>query len=130
LAAHKKAMSQWNKSGDETARPDEPVKPAMKRYIVGDVTVEALAPLLESSPRGLLAMRDELSGWFNGFNQYKSGGKGSDASQWLELYRGGTLMVDRRSTDRPPIYVPRASASVTGTIQPGILRRGLTREHF
>ena len=42
--------------------PSEP--PSAQRFIVGDATVEALIPLLQDNPRGLLLARDELNGWF------------------------------------------------------------------
>ena len=72
----------------------------LERLIVSDITIEALAMLLEENPRGLGVARDELSGWLASFNQYK-GGKGADASQWLELYRAGVLIVDRKTAERP-----------------------------
>ncbi len=85
--------------------------------------------ILEENPRGLGVVRDELSGWLSSFNQYK-GGKGADGSQWLELHRGGMLIVDRKTAERRTIYVPRAAASITGTIQPGVIRRGYGKEQF
>jgi hypothetical protein len=64
-----------------------------------------------------------------GFNQYKPKG-GSDAASWLELHRAGTIIVDRKTGIPRTIYVPRAAVSVCGTVQPGTLRRRLTREFF
>ena len=71
------------KSGKIDTAPDQPERPVCKRYITTDTTVEALAPKLLENPRGLALVRDELSGWFAGFNQYKAGGKGADAAHWL-----------------------------------------------
>ena len=106
----------------------KPVEPVAKRYYCSDITIEALAGLLKDAPRGLLVARDELAGWLKGFNAYKK--KGGDDAQWLELYRAGTLLVDRKSGVPKTIHVPSASVSVTGGIQPSILEAALGREHF
>lgn len=119
----------WKRKKDDRGDPPEkPELPVCQRYIVSDTTIEALAPILVTNPRGLLLARDELSGWLGGFNQYKSG-RGSDVPNWLEMHRAGTVTVDRKTGVRL-IYVPRAAVSVTGTIQPGTLRRVLTVEFF
>jgi hypothetical protein len=88
-----------------------------------------LALILEENLRGIGVVRDELSAWLASFNQYKAG-RGSDASQWLELHRGGPLIVDRKTAERRMIYVPRAAASIGGTIQPGVIKRGYGKEQF
>ncbi|MCH7591787.1 MAG: DUF3987 domain-containing protein [Planctomycetes bacterium] len=106
-----------------------PERPACIRYVVSDVTIEALAPILEANPRGVLCERDEIDGWFASFNQYKAG-KGSDRANWLQLHRAGTITIDRKTGERGTIHVPLAAASLCGTIQPGTLRRVLTAEHF
>ncbi len=106
--------------------PSEP--PSAPRFVVGDVTVEALIPLLQENPRGLLMARDELNGWFGSFNQY-SAGKGSDASYWLSMYGGESLVVDRKTGTPRTISVPQAAVWITGGIQPGILDRAFGKEH-
>jgi hypothetical protein len=107
----------------------KPVEPVATRHYCSDVTVEAVASLLLHTPRGLLLVRDELSGWVRGFDAYKKG-KGNDAAQWLELHRAGTLLVDRKSGTPRTIHVPTAAVSVCGGIQPEILRVALGTEHF
>lgn len=129
LLEYKAALAQYKQSGGAGDAPEEPVKPTLKRLIVNDTTIEALASILEENPRGVGVVRDELSGWLASFNQYRAG-KGADASQWLELHRGGVLIVDRKTAERRTIYVPRAAASLGGTIQPGIIQRGYGREQF
>ena len=94
-----------------------------------DITTECLAVRLMENPRGLILGRDELSGWFSSFNAYK-GGKGGDASQWLEIHRAHPIVVDRKSHGHDPVYVPRAAVSISGTIQPRILKRVLGNEHL
>src|SRR5262249_666485 len=39
-------------------------------------------------------------------------------------------MIDRKTGDRRTVFVPRAAVSVCGGIQPGVLARALTDEHF
>jgi hypothetical protein len=79
-------------------RPDEPpVKPEppiMPRFLIGDTTIEALVPILLNNPRGVCLSKDELNGWFQSFNQYRSGGRGADASQWLEVFNAGQIIVE------------------------------------
>lgn len=114
-----------NQPGEDLIPPDRPVP---WRILCSDVTVEALAGILEYSPRGLLLERDELSGWIKGFDQYKKG-QGADAAHFLSMHRAGELLVDRK-TNMGIIHVPRAALSVTGGIQPMILKRALGKEHL
>ncbi len=109
--------------------PEKPTEPIAKRYYCSDITIEALAGLLQNAPRGLLLARDELSGWLKSFNAYKKG-KGGDDAQWLELHRAGTLLVDRKTGTPKTIHIPNASVGVCGGIQPVILQSALGREHF
>lgn len=129
MKRHAADAADWKKSGDrETDPPIPPVKPTCWRILVEDTTTEALAPILLENPRGLLLARDELSGFLRGFDQYRAG-KGGDAARWLQLHRAGELMVDRK-TGEGTIFVANASVSVTGTIQPEILRTSLGYEGF
>lgn len=124
LSAWKRAKA--NTRGEPPEKPDEPICP---RYIVSDTTVEALADRLQYAPRGLLLERDELAGWLQSFDQYK-GGKGGDTAHWLTLYNAKPLRIDRKTGAKKLIYVPIASVSIAGGIQPETLRRALGREHF
>ena len=130
LAYHDKALSAWkrDKKTDEPP-PTKPNEPQAERFVVSDTTIEALAPLLLANPRGLLMARDELAGWIGSFDRY-SGGKGSaDAAQWLSMYDGESIIIDRKTGNARTIYVPMASVSVCGGIQPAILHRALGTEH-
>lgn len=128
VEAYKAAKAAYDEAkADPQNEGQKPPKPV--RYVASDTTVEALAVLLKDNPRGILVQRDELSGWFRSANQYK-GGRGSDTAAWLELWRMGTLNVDRRTGEDRFIYIPRAAASVCGTIQPGVLANVLTGEHY
>ncbi len=126
---YERSLAVWKRS--KAGEPPEPPEaPTAARYVVSDTTVEALAPLLLQNPRGLLLARDELSAWLRGFDQYRARGRGGDAAAWLELHRGGSLIVDRKTGTPRTVHVRRAAVSVAGTIQPGVLAGALTCEHW
>jgi hypothetical protein len=118
-------LAQWKKSGRKNGEPppESPAEPIASRYITTDCTVEALAVLLQEQPRGLLVARDELSGWINSFDAYKSC-HGADVAHWLSMHRAGALTVDRK-IGRRVIHVPRAAVCITGTVQPMALASAL-----
>jgi len=130
LAHYDKALSAWkrDKKTDEPP-PAKPDPPQAARFVVSDTTVEALAPLLLSNPRGVLLARDELAGWIGSFDRYSGGKGGADAAHWLSMHNGESIVVDRKTGIPRTIYVPQASVSVTGGIQPTILHRALGIEH-
>ena len=121
-----------SKPGDgyTLAPPEKPAKPTARRYTTSDTTTEALAQIQLDNPRGVLLQRDELSGWLASFDRYASGGRGgADSAHWLSMHGGRSMTVDRKTGTPPTIYVPSASVSITGSIQPAILARAMGREH-
>ena len=110
----------------ELLEEDDPVPP-QKRIIVGDATVEAMAPIFKENLRGLLLVRDELAGFINSMDAYKSS-RGADSSHWLSMFNGEPITVDRKK-DRELISVSSAALSIFGGIQPGILKRSFSGEH-
>jgi hypothetical protein len=130
LAHYDKALSAWKRDKKtEEPPPTKPDPPYAARYLVQDTTVEALAQLLLSNPRGVLLAHDELAGWIGSFDRYAGGKGGADAAHWLSMHNGESIVVDRKTGNPPTIYVPQASVSVTGGIQPAILHRALGIEH-
>jgi hypothetical protein len=113
---------------DGTNPGEPPVPPVQKRVVCSDITIERVAEILEDNPRGVLVTRDELSAWFGSFTRYKGKNGGSDLPNWLEIQHAGPIIYDRKTGDRRTIFVPRAVASVTGGIQPGVLIRTVTLE--
>lgn len=94
-------------------------EPIQKRYVTNDATTEKLGELLNENPRGLLLVRDELTGWL--FSLEKSGREG-DRAFFLESWEGiGSFDVDR--IGRGSIHVPALTLSVFGGIQPDRLRQ-------
>jgi len=102
--------------------PDErePEKPALGRIYADDTTVERLADILHENRRGLLIIKDELSGWLGAMNQYKQGGKGADRQFWLSAHTNQPVSVDRKSLEEP-VIVARPFVSIVGGIQPEVL---------
>jgi DNA polymerase I-like protein with 3'-5' exonuclease and polymerase domains len=107
---------------------DAPEEPVLQRVVCSDTTVEKLAEILTDNPRGLLVARDELAGWLGSFTRYKAQRGATDLPNWLEMFRAGTVIVDRKTGQRPTLFIHRAAVSVTGGIQPGVLARALTPE--
>lgn len=104
---------------DGEVAPPRPEEPVMGRVVADDTTIEALAGILESNPRGVLVARDELAGWVRAMDQYK-GGRGADQQNWLSLWSNSPISVDRKSRSEP-VIVESPWVSVTGSIQPEIL---------
>ena len=124
LSEYKRRPAKGAERGDP---PTKPAAPVCIRHLTTDATVESLIPILVCNPRGILLARDELGGWLQSFNQYKSG-RGGDLQNWLEMFRGGPVINDRKGTGT--LRVSRAAVSVCGTIQPGTLQRLLTPEFY
>ena len=124
---YERELKKWKGKGigDPPEKPEEP-QPA--RFLVSDITVEALASILQANWRGLLLARDEIDGWLNSFDQYR-GGKGSDTAAWLSMQAGTSLTVDRKTGNPRTICIPQALVSLSGGIQPGTLKRSLSQKH-
>lgn len=118
----KEAVKAAIKAGeDPPSRPDSAnpgSEPVMPRLAVSDATVEKLAVIMSSQPRGTLLARDELAGWLQGMSRYSGGG--SDRPFWLEAYGGRAYSVERMGRD--PVYIDRLTLGVLGGIQPDRLR--------
>lgn len=124
-------MAAWKRKGRSQGEPppERPDEPTVHRYLVDDITIEALADRLQAAPRGLLCACDELAAWLSSFDQYKSG-RGGDVARWLSIHRADSLLVDRKTGAVRTVFVPRAAVSITGGIQPETLRRSLGNEHL
>lgn len=96
--------------------------PVPHRLRISDITMEAAAEVCAHNPDGILALQDELSGWFGGIEKY-SGGKGGakDRSFWLQAFNGGHYATDR--IGRKAAFVDNLSISIIGGVQPDPIRR-------
>ena len=99
----------------------EAERPRQERRIIADTTVEAAQEVLRDSPRGVLSLQDELSGWFGQMDKYAPG-KGSQADRgfWLQAYNGGSYSLNRIA--RGASYIPNCSICLLGGIQPEPIR--------
>jgi hypothetical protein len=123
-----RAKKQAAKKGEGPDPGDPPEDPVLRRVVCSDTTIEKLAEILEDNPRGTLLARDELSAWLGSFCRYKGKQGGTDLPNWLEMFRAGTVIVDRKTGERRQLFIERAAVSVSGTIQPGVLAKALTPE--
>ncbi len=118
LRAHEVDRKDAAKAGEPAPPPPEP--PVMERIMVEDATVEALAVVMDGTPRGVVAVRDELAAWVRSMDQYKQGGKGSDRQFWLSAWSNSYVGVDRKSREEP-LMIQRPFVGVFGSIQPAVL---------
>ncbi len=118
-------QSMKNKKKSEVSLLEKPIQ---KRYCVDDTTTEALLPVLEENPHGVMVINDELKSWFASFDRYVSG-KGGDAAKWLSIWNGKAVSVDRKTADKKSVRVDAPVVNVTGTIQPAVLERSVGKEH-
>lgn len=116
LASKKAAQGKELPPEEKPAAPEEPV---MAQIFTTDATLEALAVLLQKNPRGLIFLRDELTGWVHGMNQYKSG-RGADRQAWLSFWNGAQVVVNRKSA-KGPVLLDRPFVSVVGCLPPDVL---------
>ena len=103
MEADAAALKEWEKE-------NPPPLPGRELFIV-DATLEKIGQFLgqERTP-GMVAYHDELSLWFQ---QLKRGKDAQDQrSNWLSLWTGGLLKVDR--IGRESIYVANTAQSVFG----------------
>jgi len=95
---------------------DVPI-PKPKRLITSDATVEKLGELLNENPRGILYLRDELSGFIETLDKP---GREGDRAFYLETWNGlGSYNVDR--IGRGSMRINNLTLSMFGTIQPSIV---------
>jgi hypothetical protein len=116
--AWKRALETWKESDKEDRGP----KPILKRCQVSNITTESLQIILDENPRGVLMIRNEMSGLIAGLNQYKNGG--DDRQFYLDLWDGTPIITDRKSDrlrDGAPVCVMDAFTSIYGTIQPDVI---------
>jgi hypothetical protein len=99
-----------------------PPAPKPRRIDIDEATMESLPGLLVDNPRGLVMIRDEMTAFILGMNQYKSGGKGSDRAITLKLWSGDTVTVDRvRHENHEPVRCPHPCLSIVGGLVPDAL---------
>jgi hypothetical protein len=99
---------------------ERPTRPASGHVYVENITVESLAQVLNQAPRGVLMIRDELTGWVLSLNQYRSG-RGADRQVFLSIWSGEPTKIDRKSALDEPLIITDPFVSVIGCIPPAKL---------
>jgi len=74
---------------------------------VSDTTVEALAPILQANPRGVLWPAMNWQAGSDSFDRYAGGKGGADAAHWLSMHNGEASWWNRKSGTPRTIYVRR-----------------------
>jgi hypothetical protein len=100
--------------------------PPPPRLMVSDVTMQRLVALLRDNPKGLVLVRDEIEAFFGDMGRYS--GSGADRGDYLTLWAGTKLTIDRVKEGGLAITVPRPALSLLGGGQPDKLRAGLLNE--
>jgi hypothetical protein len=124
-AEYVKAVERWQ---EEAARPGpdgkkqkSPPPPKPRRIDVDDITMEALPLILADNPRGLVMVRDELTSFALGMNQFKAG-KGNDRPNALKIWSGDAIKKDRVNHEaNAPIRCPYPSLTIVGGLTPDML---------
>ncbi|MBQ3812078.1 MAG: DUF3987 domain-containing protein [Bacteroidales bacterium] len=114
LTRYKAELKNWQNAPIDS-RGD---KPRPKQLRVQDFTLEAILQLLSWRTHGICVFVDELKGWLSSFNQYR--GRGSDQEQWLSIFSGVPVVVNRKTQDEVP-FIPNPFVGVIGGIQPKVL---------
>ena len=109
-------------------RESKPAKPdTSMQLVVNDFTMETLIDIHQHNSKLLLSI-DELAAWVRSMDQYRAG-KGRDCENWLSIYNGGKIQVNRK-TDGYRVYLPQTCISVCGTIQPAVAQETIFTERF
>ncbi|WP_020473433.1 DUF3987 domain-containing protein [Zavarzinella formosa] len=122
---HRRELAEWKKR--ERANPgedDQTPRPELRIAVARETTTESLTFMLLHNPRGFPLLFDELSGLFQGLNQYK-GGSGNDRQVYLSVWSQATIDHKRKADLReglPPIFVRKPCVSILGGIQPDLVR--------
>ena len=112
---------------------EKPKPPGHEYFLADDITIERLVENLRTSHRGLFVLQDELANWFLSFARYKGKSGGSDAPKWLSFFEGHPVNYQRRTaTPGTPreVRIKRGIVSISGGIQPGILKELLSNPSF
>lgn len=95
---------------------DKPLKPSFPQTIIKDSTIEMVVKILSYNKGGCALVADELVGFLNRMNQYKSG---DEVQKWLSMWSGDSILLQRITRDENKVEEP--FCTIVGGIQPGVL---------
>jgi hypothetical protein len=118
---HNARVKEWKAGGCAGEPPQKPHRPTLRQATLDDATTEAVAKVLADNPRGVIVVKDELSGFVRSMDQYK-GGRGADRQFWLSAWAGAPAKVNRaKDHDAGPLVIPHPFAAVAGMMCPDSL---------
>lgn len=117
------AVRQKQEAGEKPKPPKHPC------LLIDPSTNEAAVDKLQDSPCGLMMEKEELAVFIGGMEKYAGSNSKqvAEAARWLVMYNAGRFKVNRKTGWPKTIRVKRASLSITGGIQPGLLRDMMDR---
>jgi putative DNA primase/helicase len=112
-------LDRWKAALGEVEQEERERKPAGRRFVLQDGTVERIGMLLAEpvNARGLLVLRDELPGWLRSLDREDRSG---DRPFYLEGWAGDSPFAVAR-VSRPDLHVEALCLSIFGGCQPGPL---------
>ncbi|MEO2090795.1 MAG: DUF3987 domain-containing protein, partial [Gemmataceae bacterium] len=115
-------VKEWKKGGCCGEPPEKPRRPKLRQSTLDSTTTEAAAKVLGDNDRGVIVVKDELSGFVRSMNQYRGGGKGDDRQFWLSAWAGAPAKVNRaKDHDAGPLVIPHPFVGIAGMLTPSSL---------
>lgn len=90
-----------------------------RKFLLSDITPEALSMTLAANPKGCGILYDELAGFVGRFNRYNSG---ADEQMFLSLFNGDTI-IRTRVNGHGNAAVKNTFVTIAGTIQPSVMKK-------
>ena len=113
---YKEEVAKWMENDSKKPAEREDMQyPQLAKKIISDATMEAIQMRHQHNTRGLTMVMDELAGFFNNMGRYN---KGSELEQWLSIFSGHPITVDRKKGE--PLMIENPHISIIGGIQPGV----------
>lgn len=123
LLKYKMNLKNWKDGTTVGNPPEKPEKPVRTLIYTSDTTIEAISYHQSQNPHGIGVMRDEMSGFFAGFDKYQK--SGNDRQYYLSSFSGDEFVVSRKSED--PFKV-KPYHNIFGTIQPPVVANILLKD--
>jgi hypothetical protein len=121
LDRYSERVKEWKKGGCCGEPPEKPRRPRLRQSTLDSTTTEAAAKVLGDNARGVVVVKDELSGFVRSMDQYR-GRKGDDRQFWLSAWAGAPAKVNRaKDHDAGPLVIPDPFVGIGGMMTPSSL---------
>jgi hypothetical protein len=118
MISYEADLDNWEKT--KGPNNPKPKKPERKDIILDDWTIESASESLLKNPKGVLLLRDELSGMLMDLDKY-SGEKGSTKTKLMTAYDANKPWKITRVNAERNGYIPNPCISLYGGIQPAVI---------